>query len=177
MASRMPKGDSHYSERQSAFPESWLPFLVRAGKKQGCLHGTAPSPLTRDSCHLEAQLSLPPSAAQEELDPNCLGHWKKDVCRIPLAFPKAGGLSVQMSVFFFSFKRLCWTKILHCMKWFDIRRPNSVCPVYRQPEQSDCQEKLFSQNIQPNFGEFSNLAYVNKSTICRSSDQDITPND
>lgn len=102
---------------------------------------------------------------------------RRDVCRIPLAFTNTGGLSIQMSAFSLCLKDFAGQKTLCCMKWFHKRRPNSQHPVYRQPEQSNCQKKLLSQNIQQNLGELSNLAYVNKSGICRSSDQDITPND
>lgn len=92
-----------------------------------------------------------------------------------MVFPEASGLSIQMSAFSSHLKDFAEQK--HHAVWNGFINVDRIQNTrYTDNLRSNCQEKLFSQNIQQNLGEFSNFAYVNKSSICRSNDQDIAPN-
>lgn len=90
-----------FSLRGPVFPESWLPSLLQAGKKQGCLHGTAPSPLTQRLTPFRSSVFTTSICYPRRIRSQLSRPLRKDICRIPLAFPEPSGLSIQMSAFSF----------------------------------------------------------------------------
>ena len=131
--SRHPRviGVSLFSGRPSLFCK--LASILAPGyKKQGCLHAIAPSPLTLRLIPFGSSVFTTSICCLRRIRSQLSRPLRKGICRIPLAFPQATGLSIQMSAF--SFHSVDFAKQKYdCVKWFATRRTNSEYLVYGQP--------------------------------------------
>lgn len=91
---------SLFSGRPSLFCK--LASILAPGyKKQGCLHSTARSPLTQRLRPFRSSVFTTSICCLRRIRSQLSRPLRKGICRIPLAFPQATGLSIQMSAFSF----------------------------------------------------------------------------
>lgn len=111
-----PKGNLGFSLLWEAiFSESWRLSWLQAGKKQGCLHGTEPSPLTQRLMPFRSSVFTISICCPRRIGSQLCRPLRKAICRIPLAFPKLSSPSIQMSAF--SFHSIGFAKQKYDIVW------------------------------------------------------------